>query len=91
VGVYAVYHERPDRARRVVFTCIAGVPQVIKDLFVDVAEVLPLGEIIRVNFVNFVNDLPHELAGLHAVVGILEHAFNHTTTKSLFSNNGKFL
>ena len=73
LGIDALHHERGDGAGRVVFTRIAGALQVVEDLFVDVAEMLPLGQIIEVHFVDFVDDLAHELAGLHVVVGVLEY------------------
>ena len=47
--------------------------QVVEDLLVDVAEVLALGEVVEVDVVDAVDHLPHQLAGLHVVVGVLEH------------------
>ena len=71
--VDAVDHERGDGARRVVFARVAGALQVVEDLLVDVAEVLALGQVVEVDLVDLVDDLPHQLAGLHVVVGVLEH------------------
>ena len=81
--VDAVRHERSDGARRIVFARIAGALQVGEDLFVDVAEVLPLGQIVEVHFVDFVNDLAHQLAGLHVVVGVLEYIAHNAAAVSL--------
>ena len=66
-------HEGGHGARRVVFARVAGRLQVIQDLLVDVAEVLAFGQIVEVDSVNLVDDLPHQLSRLHVVVGILEH------------------
>ena len=71
-GVNAVDHEGGDGAGRVVFTGIAGALQVIENLLVDVAEVLAFGEVVEVDAVDLIDDLAHELAGLHVVVGVLE-------------------
>ena len=65
-------HEGGDGAGGVVLARVAGRLQVVEDLFVDVAEVLALGEVVEVDAVDAVDHLPHELAGLHVVVGVLE-------------------
>ena len=70
--VDAVDHEGGDGAGRVVLARVAGALQVVEDLLVDVAEVLALGQIVEVDAVDLVDHLPHELAGLHVVVGVLE-------------------
>ena len=59
VRVDAVDHEGGDGARRVVLARVAGRLQVVEDLLVDVAEVLALGEIVEVDLVDLVDDLPH--------------------------------
>ena len=71
--VDAVRHERGDGARRVVLASVPGALQVVEDLLVDLAEVLPLGEVVEVDLVDLVDDLAHQLARLHVVVGVLEH------------------
>ena len=71
--VDAIHHEGGDGARRVVFAGIAGRLQVVEELLVDVAEVLPLVEIVEVDLIDLVDHLPHQLAGFHVVVGVLEH------------------
>ena len=52
---------------------------------------LALGEVIEVHFVNFVNDLPHQLARLHVVVGVLEYVAYHTAAVALLARQGEFL
>ena len=71
--VDAVGHEGGDSARRVILARIAGALQVVEDLLVDVAEVLALGQVVEVDLVDLVDHLPHQLAGFHVVVGVLEH------------------
>ena len=66
-------HERGHGARRVVFARVAGRLQVVQDLLVDVAEVPARSQVVEIDAVDLVNDLPHQLAGLHVVVGIPEH------------------
>ena len=90
-GIDAVHHERSDGAGRVILAGIAGALQVVEDLLIDVAEMLPLGEIIEVHLVDFVDDLPHELAGLHVVVGVLEHIAHNAAAVALLSGDGEFL
>jgi hypothetical protein len=65
--------------------------QVIEDLLVDVSEVLLLGQIVEVHLIDFIDDLAHELAGLHVVVGVLEHVAHHTTAVCLLSDDREFL
>ena len=69
----AIHHEGGDGARRVILARIAGRLQIVEDLLVDVAEMLALGQIVEIDLVDLVDDLPHQLAGLHVVVGVLEH------------------
>jgi hypothetical protein len=76
--VDAVGHEGGHGARRVVFAGIAGRLQVVENLLVDVAEMLALAEIVEVDLVDPVDHLPHQLAGLHVVVGVLEHVPDDT-------------
>jgi hypothetical protein len=38
---------------------------------------LALSQIVEIDFVDPVHDLPHELAGFHVVVGILEHVLDY--------------
>ena len=91
VGVDAVRHEGGDGARGVILAGIAGALQVVEDLLVDVAEMLPLGEVIEVHLVDLVHDLPHELAGLHVVVGVLEYIAHHPAAVALLSCGREFL
>ena len=57
-GVDTVRHESRDRARRVIFAGVAGALQVVQDLLVDVAEMLALGEVVEIDLVDPVDDLP---------------------------------
>ena len=86
-GIDALGHEGGDGARRVVLACVAGALQVVEDLLVDVAEVLPLGEVVEVDLVDLVDDLPHELAGLHVVVGVLEHVADDAAAVALLAGD----
>ena len=85
--VDAVRHEGGDGARRVIFARIAGALQVVENLLVDVAEVLPLGEVVEIDLVDLVDDLPHQLAGLHVVVGVLEHVADHAAAVALLAGD----
>jgi hypothetical protein len=91
MGIDAVHHEGGDGARRVVLARIAGALQVVEDLFVDVAEVLALGQIVEIDLVDLVDDLAHELAGLHVVVGVLEHVATTRRRSPCLPGNGEFL
>ena len=62
---------------RVIFAGVPGALQVVEDLLVEVAEVLAVGEIVEVDLLNLVDDLAHQLARLHVVVGVLEHPAHH--------------
>jgi hypothetical protein len=73
LGINAVGHEGGDGARGVVFAGIAGGLQVVEKLLVELAEVAALVQAVEVDLVDAVDDLPHQLPGLHVVVGILEH------------------
>ena len=60
-------------------------------MLVDVAEMLALGEIVEIHLVDLVDHLPHELAGLHVVVGVLENIADHAAAVAGFADDGKFL
>ena len=38
---------------------------------------LPLVEIVEIDLIDLVDHLPHQLAGFHVVVGVLEHVAHH--------------
>jgi hypothetical protein len=86
-----VHHEGGDGARGVILARIAGRLQVIQDLLVDVAEVLALGQIVEIDGVDLVHDLPHELAGLHVVVCVLENVFDHAAAVARLGRGGEIL
>jgi len=60
--VNTVHHEGGDGAWRVIFASVARRLQIVENLFVYVAEMLALGQIIEINGTNLVHYLPHELA-----------------------------
>ena len=74
-GVDRVDHEAGDRARRVVLAGVAGVLQVAQDLLVEVAEQVAVVRLVEIDAGDDpVDDLAHQVAGLHVVVGVLEDA-----------------
>ena len=75
--VDAIDHEGGDGARRVILAGIAGRLQVVEQLLVELAEMPPLVEIVEIDLIDLVDHLPQQLAGLHVVVGILEHVAHH--------------
>ena len=77
VRIDAVGHEGGDGARRVILAGVAGRLQVVEELLVEVAEMLALGEVVEIDLVDLVDHLPHQLAGFHVVVGVLEHVAHH--------------
>ncbi len=77
LGFDHVHHELGDGARGVVFARVAGVLQVAQQLLVDVAEQVAVGGGIEIDFVDFVDDLSQQRAGLHVVVGILKRRAQH--------------
>ena len=89
-GVDAVDHEGCHGAGRVVFARVARALQVVENLLVDVAEVLAVGEVVEVNLIDLVDDLTHELTGLHVVVGVLEY-FAHHAAAALALGDWQFL
>ena len=76
---------------RVVLARVAGALQVVEDLLVDVAEVLALGQVVEVDAVDLVDDLPHELAGLHVVVGVLEDVADDAAAVARLAGGGQVL
>ena len=84
-GIDTFGHEGRNRAGRVVLARVASALQVVEDLLVDVAEVLALGQVVEVDLLDLVDDLPHELAGLHVVVGILEYVADHAAAVALLA------
>ena len=91
MGIDAVDHEGCDRARRVVLARVAGALQVVQNLFIDVAEVLALGQVVEVDLIDLVDYLAQELAGLHVVVGVLKDAANDAPAIALLAGDGQFL
>ena len=75
-----LYHEGGDGTGSVVFASVARVLKVVQQLFVKVAEVLAFGQRIEIDLVDLVDHLPHERAGFHVVVGVLEYRPDHLGT-----------
>ena len=67
-----IRHERRHGPRSVVLAGVARALEVVEDLFVDVAEVLPLGQVIEIDVVDLIDHLPHQLTRLHVVVCVFE-------------------
>ena len=91
LGVDAVGHEGGDGSRCVVLARVSCGLQVVEDLFVDVAEVLALGQVVEVDAVDLVDYLAHELAGLHVVVGVLEYVSHHAAAVSRLAGRPEIL
>ncbi len=76
--VYPVHHELGDRPRGVELARVAGTLQVLQQLLVHAAEFVALLGLVEVYpLLELVDDLAQQLAGLHVVVGVLEHVTHH--------------
>ena len=73
LGIDAIDDEAGDGARGVELARIAGALQVAQDLLVDAAEGVAVAAVVEVDLADLVDDLAHQGAGLHVVVGIFEH------------------
>ena len=80
-GIDLVDHELGDGARGVELARVAGALQVLEDLFVEVVEEVALGLVVEVDLVDLVDDLAQQLAGLHVVVGVLEHRLHDVAAR----------
>jgi hypothetical protein len=89
--VDAVGHEGGDGARGVVLTGVAGTLEVVEDLLVEVAEVLALDEVVEVDLADAIDDLAHQLTGLHVVVGVLEDIADDATAVVPYARDGSSL
>ena len=65
--------------------------KVVEDLFVDVAEMLAFGQVVEIDLIDLVDHLTHQLAGLHVVVGILEHVAHDAAAIAGFARRGEIL
>jgi hypothetical protein len=81
LGVDHVHHELGDGARRVELARVAGALQVFEDLFVEVVELVALALAVEVDGVELVDDLAQQVAALHVVVGVFEHAAHHIAAR----------
>ncbi len=71
-GIHLLDDELGDGARGVELAGIARGLKILEELLVDVAEHVAVIGGIEVDAVDLVDDLPHQGAVLHVVVGILE-------------------
>ncbi len=71
-GIDLFDDELSHGARSVEFAGVACGLKILKQLFVDVAEHVAVVGGVEVNAVDFVDDLPHQRAVLHVVVGIVK-------------------
>jgi hypothetical protein len=73
--VGALDHEPGDRPRGVILARVAGVLEIAQELLIDVTEQVTILGLVEINaFVEPVDDLPQQRAGLHVVIGVLEGA-----------------
>ena len=79
--VHHVDHELGDGARCVELARVAGALQVAQDLFVQVVELVALALAVEVDGAQLVDHLPQQLAALHVVVGVFEHAAHHKAAR----------
>lgn len=78
LGIDHAHHELGDRARRVELARVASVLQIAQQLLVEVAELVALLGLVEVHaLLDLVDHLAQQLAGLHVVVGVFEHAAHH--------------
>ena len=91
LGVDAIHHEGGDGARGVVLARVTGALQIVEQLLVDVAEVFALGQVVEIHAADLVDHLPHQLAGLHVVVGVFKHAPHHAAAVGIGAGDGQFL
>jgi len=91
LGVDAVHHEGGDGARGVILAGVPGALQIVEHLFVDVAEVLALGQVVEIHAVDLVDHLAYELAGLHVVISILEDVPHHAAAVGELAGDGELL
>ena len=80
-GVDLIDHELRHRARGVELAGVASGLQVLQQLFVEVVEQMPLALAVEVDAVELVDHLAQQVAALHVVVGILEHAAHHVAAR----------
>ena len=48
-------------------------------------------QVVEIDGVDLVDDLAQELAGLHVVVGVFEHAPHHAAAVAILAGDGQFL
>jgi len=71
-GIHLLDDELGDGARGVELAGVASRLEILEKLLVDVAEHVAIVGRVEVDAVDLVDDLPHQRAVLHVVVGVLE-------------------
>jgi hypothetical protein len=67
-----LHNELCDGTWSLELSCVISRLKILEDFFVDVTEHVTVIGRIEVDSVNLIDNLPHEGAVLHVVVGILE-------------------
>src|SRR5258708_2363974 len=65
--------------------------QVVEDLLVNLAEMLAIDERVEIDAVDLVDDLPHQLAGFHVIVGVLENCAHDAPSVAGLARNSERL
>ena len=71
---------------RVELARVARRLQVSEDLLVHVAEQVPVFAVVEIDLVDLVDDLPHQRAVLHVLVGIVESVADDDAARVLGRN-----
>jgi hypothetical protein len=80
-----VDHKLRHGSGRVVFARVACTLEVFQDLLVQVAENVPVFGAVEVEaFIDLVDDLPHQCAVLHVLVGVFEDIMDDSMTRTGF-------
>ena len=75
-GIQPIDNEFRERPRRVKFAGVSSALKVFENLFVDGAEGVAVISVVEVDLVDLVDHLPHQRAGFHEIVGVLEDVAN---------------
>ena len=85
------HHELGKCTRRVKLTGVACTLQIVEQLFIYIAKVLSLGEVIKIDLAYFVDNLTNQLTIFHVVVGVLKYASHYTRTICILTSPSKLL
>ena len=89
LGRQPVDNELGDCARSVELTRVARALQVFQYLFINRAEGVAISGAVEVDLVDLVNHLPHQRAGFHVVIGILEHIADNLCSFAHLADGGE--